>query len=79
MLIAFWIITGLLALAFLGLAHALVESLVGGGRLRGEHVVSTRPLAAAGVVVAAALAALTATAYLLPDSTLVADLWRWAS
>ena len=69
----------LLALAFLGLAHALVESLVGRPRLHREHAASTRPLAFAGAAVTAGLIALTATAYLLPGSTLVADLWRWAS
>ncbi len=69
----------LLALAFLGLVHALVESLVGRPRRHPEHARSTRPLAFAGVAVTAALLALTATAYLLPGSALVEHLWRWAA
>ncbi|HVV59543.1 MAG TPA: proton-conducting transporter membrane subunit [Gaiellaceae bacterium] len=69
----------LLALAFLGLAHAFVESLVGRPRLHREHAAATRPLAVAAAAVTAGLVALSSTAYLLPGSTLVAELWRWSS
>jgi hydrogenase-4 component F len=62
----------LLALGFLGLAHALIEGLVGGERRRawrrGRRVRTVERLT---VVVGVGLIALTACAYLLPDSTAV--------
>lgn len=70
----------LLALGFLGLAHALIESLVGrprGGRPRGRR--STRQIRALTVAVGAGLAALSAAAYALPGSALVQALVEWAS
>ncbi|MCC6222695.1 MAG: hypothetical protein IT201_04285 [Thermoleophilia bacterium] len=70
----------LLALGFLGLAHALIESLL--GRPRGGHPSgrrSTRQIRALTVAVGAGLAALSAAAYALPGSALVRTLVEWTS
>jgi hydrogenase-4 component F len=63
----------LLGLGFLGLAHALIEGIAGDGRpwRRGRTVRATARMT---IVVSLALAALSATAFLLPDSTLVHSL-----
>ncbi len=67
----------LLALGFLGLAHALIEGLLG-GRRRGTRPSprSARAVAALAGVAAAALIALAVVAYALPDSSLVQALTR---
>jgi hydrogenase-4 component F len=65
----------LLALGFLGLAHALLEGLLGtvrGQRPRRSH--SARAIGALAVAVALALIALTVTAYALPGSDVVTAL-----
>ncbi|MBS1879972.1 MAG: hypothetical protein JST31_10690 [Actinobacteria bacterium] len=66
----------LLALGFLGLAHALIEGLLGEGRKRGTGPAprSARALALLASAAAAALLALTVAAYALPGSDLVASL-----
>jgi hydrogenase-4 component F len=66
----------LLALGFLGLGHTLIEGLAGRPRRLGERP-EARPLAALVAVVAAGLAALTASAYFLPGSTIVEMIARW--
>lgn len=69
----------LLALGFLGLALALVESLL--GRHRGRHPSdrrSTRQIRALAVAVGCALIALSVAAYALPGSAPVDALVRWA-
>ena len=64
--------TALLGLGFLGLAHALIEGLVGEEHQRawrrGRTIRATERLTAA---MGAGLIALAAGAYLLPDSTVV--------
>lgn len=70
----------LLALGFLGLAHALIEALLGGRRRRGA-VVSPRSARAVGLLAGAAAVALvgvTVAAYALPGSDLVEALMRGA-
>jgi hydrogenase-4 component F len=66
----------LLALGFLGLAHALIEGLLGDRKRGGARPSprSARAVALLGSVAAAALLALTVTAYALPGSELVAAL-----
>ncbi len=68
----------LLSLGFLGLAHALIEGLLGERRRRGTRPSprSARAVGLLAVVAAGALLALTAVAYLLPDSGLVEALMR---
>jgi hydrogenase-4 component F len=67
----------LLALGFLGLAHALIEGLAGKARRHGEPAATGR-LAPVTAVVAAGLAALSAAAYFLPGSDLVEAIARLA-
>jgi hydrogenase-4 component F len=71
------IATALLALGFLGLAHALIEGLVGGEHQapwrRGPTVRLVERLA---VAIGAGLIALSATAYLLPGWSVVRQLMR---
>jgi hydrogenase-4 component F len=65
----------LLAFGFLGLAHALIEGIVGDDHRRAwQRGRTVRSTARVTIVVGAGLAALSATAFLLPDSTLVRDL-----
>lgn len=64
---------GLLALGFLGLAHAAIEALAGGRPAAAATARSPRLLALT-LIVAAALLALSASALALPGSTLVARL-----
>jgi hydrogenase-4 component F len=65
----------LLALGFLGVAHALIEGIAGDEHRRPWQPGRTvRATARVTVVVGVALAALSATAYLLPDSTFVRTL-----
>ncbi len=68
----------LLALGFLGLAHALIEGLLGGGERRGSRPTSrsTRAVALLAGTAAVALLALTVAAYALPDSGIVEALMR---
>ncbi len=63
----------LLALGFLGLAHALIEALLGEGEGRGSGPTSrsTRAVAVLAGTAAVGLLALTAVAYALPDSGIV--------
>ncbi len=63
----------LLALGFIGLAHALVEGTMGERRQRGSRPSprSARAVALLGAAAATALLALTAAAYALPDSGVV--------
>jgi hydrogenase-4 component F len=70
----------LLALGFLGLAHALLEGLFGGRGRRGTgpRSRSARAVALLTGVAVAALAAVTVAAYLLPGSGLVEGLTRGA-
>ncbi|MBS1881651.1 MAG: hypothetical protein JSS97_01695 [Actinobacteria bacterium] len=71
----------LLALGFLGLAHALIEALLG-GRRRGGAGASPRSARAVGLLAGAAtlaLLAVTAVAYTLPGSGLVEALMRGAA
>ena len=69
----------LLALGFLGLVHALIESLLGRPRgARAPDVRSSRQAAALAAVIGVALLALSATAYALPGSAPVEALVRWA-
>jgi hydrogenase-4 component F len=65
--------TVLLALGFIGLAHALIEGLLGEKRGRGRAPTprSARAVALLGATAAVALLALTAAAYALPDSGIV--------
>jgi hydrogenase-4 component F len=63
----------LLGLGFLGLAHALIEGIAGDGR-RWQRGRTVRTTARVTIVVSVALAALSATAFLLPDSTLIHSL-----
>jgi hydrogenase-4 component F len=71
------IAAALLALGFLGLAHALIEALLGGERhrpwRRGRSVRVTERLAWA---MGLGLLALSATAFLLPGSTVIRMLMR---
>jgi len=65
----------LLALGFLGLAHAVIEGVVSDGprrRVPGAH--GERPLAALTVFAAVLLLALSATVYALPGSDVVHEL-----
>lgn len=72
--------TVLLALGFLGLAHALIEGLFGRVLGRGlSEKRDTRQLRVLTVGLGAGLLALSAVAYLLPGSALVETLARWAS
>jgi hydrogenase-4 component F len=65
----------LLALGFLGLAHALIEGLLGDGKKGGRPSPrSARAVALLASTAAAALLALTVAAYALPGSDLVAAL-----
>ncbi len=66
----------LLALGFIGLAHALVEGLLGESAGRGRRPTprSARAVALLAGVAATALLALTVAAYALPDSEIVAAL-----
>jgi hydrogenase-4 component F len=65
----------LLALGFLGVAHALIEGIAGDGHRRPwQRGRTVRVTARVTVVVGIALVALSTTAYLLPDSTLVRSL-----
>jgi len=66
----------LLALGFLGLAHATIESLVGRRRRVGEAPASRASLVLLGIV-GAGLAALVVAAAFLPDSGLVDEIARW--
>jgi hydrogenase-4 component F len=68
----------LLALGFLGLAHALIEGLLGGRERRGVRPSSrsARAVALLAGVATAGLLALTAVAYLLPGSDIVEALMR---
>jgi hydrogenase-4 component F len=71
----------LLALGFLGLAHALIEALLGGRRRSGTGV-SPRSARAIGLLAGAAavgLVAVTVAAYQLPGSNLVEALMRGAA
>ncbi|MEX2105917.1 MAG: proton-conducting transporter membrane subunit [Solirubrobacterales bacterium] len=63
----------LLALGFIGLAHALIEGLLGEKRKRGTlpSSRSARAVALLGATAAVALLALTVAAYALPDSGIV--------
>jgi hydrogenase-4 component F len=71
----------LLALGFLGLAHALIEALLGGRRRGGAGVnpSSARAVGALAGVAAVALVAVTVAAYQLPGSGLVEALMRGAA
>jgi hydrogenase-4 component F len=66
----------LLALGFIGLAHALLEGLLGDSTERGHRPTprSARAVALLAGVAAAALLALTVAAYALPESGIVAAL-----
>lgn len=66
----------LLALGFIGLAHALIEGLLGESAGRGRHPTprSARAVSLLAGAAAAALLALTVAAYALPDSGIVAAL-----
>ncbi len=65
----------LLALGFLGLAHALIETTIGNVPRRGRRAVARlAPLTAIAVIATVALLALTGLAPLLPDSDLVTAL-----
>jgi len=66
----------LLALGFIGLAHALIEGLTGEGAGRGRRLSprSARTVSLLAGAAAVALLALTAVAYALPDSGIVAAL-----
>ncbi len=68
----------LLALGFLGLAHALIEGLLGEGERRGTRPTSrsARAVALLAGAAAVALLALTVAAYALPDSGIVEALMR---
>jgi hydrogenase-4 component F len=70
----------LLALGFLGLAHALLEGLFGGRRLRGSgpRPRSARTVAVLAGVAVVVLVAVTVAAYMLPGSDLVEGLTRGA-
>ena len=71
------IATGLLALGFLGLVHALIEGLLGGERQRQwRHGRTVRVAERLTLVVGMALLALSASAFLLPGSTAVRTLMR---
>ncbi len=66
----------LLALGFLGLAHALLEGLLG-EPVRGQRLTrAARPIALLAAATAVALLGLTATAFSLPGSDLVEGLLR---
>lgn len=71
----------LLALGFLGLAHALIEALLGGRRRTGTSVSprSARAVGALAAAAAVALVAVTVAAYQLPGSSLVEALMRGAA
>lgn len=76
-----WVVAvagALLALGFLGLAHALLEGLVGRAR-RGAATVAARPVTALSVVLGGGLAGLSAAALFLPGSTIVEAVARWAA
>ncbi|RDI75327.1 Formate hydrogenlyase subunit 3/Multisubunit Na+/H+ antiporter MnhD subunit [Gaiella occulta] len=67
----------LLALGFLGLAHALVETVIGKARRRDRRIApGLAPVVALTAVAAAALLALTAVAVWLPGSAIVDGLLR---
>jgi hydrogenase-4 component F len=69
----------LLALGFLGLAHVLIEGLVGRARSRRGLGGHDRRLAALTVVTGLLLVGLLAVAIVLPGSSFVEALWRWSS
>lgn len=71
----------LLALGFIGLAHALIEGVLGEKRRRGNRPSprSARAVALLAAAAAAALLALTVAAYSLPDSGIVEALTRGAA
>jgi hydrogenase-4 component F len=69
----------LLALGFLGLAHALIESLLGRARARRVGGRARREVLALGLAVGLALVGLSATAWTLPGSGLVDAIARWAA
>jgi hydrogenase-4 component F len=65
----------LLALGFLGLAHALIEGVAGGEhQRRWQRGRTVRTTTRVTIVVGVGLVALSAAAFLLPDSTLVHSL-----
>lgn len=66
----------LLALGFLGLAHALIEGLIGEGQGSRPSPRSARTVALLAGAAAVALLALTAAAYALPGSDIVEALMR---
>ena len=66
----------LLALGFLGLAHALIEGLLGDRGGAGAQSRSARPVTALAAVATVALLALSAGAYAVPESGLVEALTR---
>lgn len=67
----------LLALGFLGLAHALIDTVIGRPRGRDRHpALGLRPVAALTAVAVPLLLALTAAALWLPDSAIVQGLVR---
>ena len=67
----------LLALGFLGLAHALIEGLLGERRRgSGRYSRSTRPVAILAGATAVALLALSVAAFGLPGSDIVDGLMR---
>jgi hydrogenase-4 component F len=70
----------LLALGFIGLAHALIDGLLGEKETRGSRPTSrsTRAVALLAATASVALLALTVAAYTLPDSDIVEALTRSA-
>ena len=68
----------LLALGFLGLAHALVEGLAGRARTGGAAI-QARPILAVTAVLGAGIGALAAVSLFLPGSAVVEAVARWAS
>ncbi|MEZ5102509.1 MAG: proton-conducting transporter membrane subunit [Thermoleophilia bacterium] len=68
----------LLALGFLGLAHALIEGLVGKARGRAADAADARWTRRLSLGVGAGLVGLTAAAYFLPGSGIVDAITRWS-
>jgi hydrogenase-4 component F len=66
----------LLALGFLGLAHALLEGVLGEGRRSGRPTRSAQAVALLAATAAVALLGLTVAAYVLPGSDVVDALMR---